>query len=299
MQHVIPSPSEEPASIDPKTDNEASDEESEDDTESLESGKKSGAAFSVPSYIKPPMKDKESWTHEPEYDRYLHIRVYKPEGLDFRELRCYITYGKTFHKTNILDPIPDLYELEEGDESKELAVVTKTGRPIRGRGRGMMRGRGSGRARPGGAVGKHLMHPQEQAQGNEDKKDGPHYEELKFPMPEIIHKLIARPKSRKSTASSIEPEHLKIAVHYGPKEEMIGMATIEAEDLTSLDLPVVYMRPPEGDVFPNDRDEYVSTPGPFTSATTSAGKTSEIITVTCQINKLVQRKTKFSYILEI
>ena len=43
-----------------------------------------------------------------------------------------------------------------------------------------------------------------------------------------------RPKSRKSDKSSEEPEHLKIAVHYGPKEEMVAMATIESEDLESL-----------------------------------------------------------------
>ena len=60
----------------------------------------------MPAYIRPPMKSVHCWTHEPEYDRYLHVRVYKPEGLDYRELRCYFTLGKTFHKTGILDPPP-------------------------------------------------------------------------------------------------------------------------------------------------------------------------------------------------
>lgn len=53
--------------------------------------------------IRPPMKDKECWTHEPEYDRFLHVRVYAPEGLEYRDLKCIINCGKEMHKTGILD----------------------------------------------------------------------------------------------------------------------------------------------------------------------------------------------------
>ena len=58
----------------------------------------------VPTYVKPPMQDAEVWTHEPQYSRQLHVRVFKPEGLDFRELRCVLTCGgKQYHKTAPLD----------------------------------------------------------------------------------------------------------------------------------------------------------------------------------------------------
>ncbi len=56
--------------------------------------------------LRPPMKDKEVWTHEPEHDCFLHVRVYKPEGLDGRELKCLLTYGQQMQKTKILDPMP-------------------------------------------------------------------------------------------------------------------------------------------------------------------------------------------------
>ena len=57
----------------------------------------------VTMVIRPPMKDKECWTHEPEYDRYLHVRVHAPEGLEYRELKCVISCGKEIHKTGVLD----------------------------------------------------------------------------------------------------------------------------------------------------------------------------------------------------
>jgi hypothetical protein len=87
---------------------------------------------------------------------------------------------------------------------------------------------------------------------------------VKFFVPEEVITIV-RPKSRKSNNSNMsesEHDHLKIAVHYGPKEEMVAMATIEQEDLESLDLPKIYLDPPEGDSFPEKREEYVPTPGP-------------------------------------
>ena len=62
----------------------------------------------VPVFIRPPMKDQEVWTGEPDYDRYLHIRCYKPEGLTVEELRCVLTCGKQYYKTKVLDPPPPL-----------------------------------------------------------------------------------------------------------------------------------------------------------------------------------------------
>ena len=57
------------------------------------------------------------------------------------------------------------------------------------------------------------------------------FEEIVIHMP--YKEIQLRPKSRKSDSGE-EHQHLKIAVHYGPKEEMVAMATIENEDLESL-----------------------------------------------------------------
>jgi hypothetical protein len=57
----------------------------------------------VPVFIKPPMKDKQVWTGYPHYDRYLHIRVYQPQGLDCRELKCSLKFGNQKYKTAVLD----------------------------------------------------------------------------------------------------------------------------------------------------------------------------------------------------
>ena len=56
-------------------------------------------------YIKPPSKDAECWTHEPEYDRYLNVRVHKPVDLDARELRCNVSFRGITYKTDVLDQI--------------------------------------------------------------------------------------------------------------------------------------------------------------------------------------------------
>lgn len=233
------------ASVEPNADQ--TDEESDDETEikdseleSVDSGQK--ASTMITPYIRPPTRDQETWTHEPSYERYLHMRIFKPEGLDFRELRCYVSYGNERHKTNILDPLP-----KDEEAVEEAPAVNSRGRPIRGRGG---RGSGRGRQRPGGAIGKPAPQPQEQNRPNEP--DAPYFEEIRFSMPENLDKFISLSKYRKTESLAHEPQHLQIAVHYGPREEMIAMATIEEDDLNTLELPVLNMIPPIGDELPSE-----------------------------------------------
>ena len=65
--------------------------------------------------VRPEMETKECWTHEPEYERYLHVRIHAPEGLEYGELKCVISCGKDIHKTGVLDvkevPSPEVYKL--------------------------------------------------------------------------------------------------------------------------------------------------------------------------------------------
>ena len=52
-------------------------------------------------------------------------------------------------------------------------------------------------------------------------------------MEEELNEL--RPMSKRSKkTSSDEEEHLRVAVHCGPKEEMIAMATIDMDDINTL-----------------------------------------------------------------
>ena len=59
------------------------------------------------------------------------------------------------------------------------------------------------------------------------------FEECVFKMEEEVNEL--RPMSKRSKkTSSDEEEHLRVAVHCGPKEEMIAMATIDMDDINTL-----------------------------------------------------------------
>ena len=49
-------------------------------------------------------------------------------------------------------------------------------------------------------------------------------------MPDVDTRGIWVPISKKME----NPEHIKIAVHFGPREEMEAMATIDLDDLDSL-----------------------------------------------------------------
>jgi len=54
----------------------------------------------------PDTKDADVWTHEPQYEQFLHVRVFKPEGLDQKQICCKLSYGKQRHTTPILDFYP-------------------------------------------------------------------------------------------------------------------------------------------------------------------------------------------------
>ncbi len=47
-------------------------------------------------------KEKGNWTHEPEYDTFLHVRVHKPET-EYRQTKCIVNYKDKFYKTGTFD----------------------------------------------------------------------------------------------------------------------------------------------------------------------------------------------------
>lgn len=48
-------------------------------------------------------KDAEVWTQEPDYDHFMFVRVFSPVGMSQTELKCSVTFGKQFFKTDKLD----------------------------------------------------------------------------------------------------------------------------------------------------------------------------------------------------
>ena len=60
------------------------------------------------------------------------------------------------------------------------------------------------------------------------------YEECLFSLPEKAKKGVLQPGETSAAVTAPPPEHLRVSVHYSPKEEMIAMATIDMEDLLSL-----------------------------------------------------------------
>ena len=66
------------------------------------------------------------------------------------------------------------------------------------------------------------------------------FEECVFKMEEEVNEL--RPMSKRSKkTNSDEEEHLRVAVHCGPKEEMIAMATIDMDDINTLVCLLVFL----------------------------------------------------------
>lgn len=61
------------------------------------------------------------------------------------------------------------------------------------------------------------------------------YEDVTFKMPDEQPEGLWKPKGDRE----IIPTSIRIAVHYGPKEELIAMATVDMEDLRSLVCTIV------------------------------------------------------------
>ena len=65
-------------------------------------------SFARPMTIRPPMRDADVWTGQPDYDRSLYVRIFAPEGLDQSELRCSLSYEDKMFKTPILDSMQEV-----------------------------------------------------------------------------------------------------------------------------------------------------------------------------------------------
>ncbi|XP_013412001.1 histone-lysine N-methyltransferase SETD1B-A [Lingula anatina] len=209
---------------------ESSDDDADDEAEvdaRTESRKSSSKKVTFVEPEKPETSDKAIWTHEPSYDRYLHIRVLKPQGLDeIRDLKCVISYKTEFFKTKILDPLP--VESEDEEEKKPKSPPKKKR----------------------GLIGTKAPVKEEKKEEKKPKEPPIVFEDYVFKVPNEVAPGVKRPVS-------IIPEHIKVAVHHGPEEEMFAMATIDLNDIENqLDLPSIIVPPDDPD--PDGEEGYVT-----------------------------------------
>lgn len=65
-----------------------------------------------PEPPKPEMKEVAVWTHEPDYDNFLYVRVHTPKSIDKKELKCMITFQNKIIKTGRLDVVEEVCPLK-------------------------------------------------------------------------------------------------------------------------------------------------------------------------------------------
>ena len=75
--------------------------------------------------FKPPTVDQGVDTSEPDYERYLVVRIYTPEDLEEKDLKCSIIYGDQRLMTGILDADTDTALKSEKAPSKSQKSAPK------------------------------------------------------------------------------------------------------------------------------------------------------------------------------
>ncbi|KAI0240537.1 hypothetical protein LSAT2_008767 [Lamellibrachia satsuma] len=240
QMHHEPSPSMEAPTDEDKDDDD--EEESRAEDSEMESGSKVGDTVGDESTAKseemvstgPETKDADVWTHEPQYERFLHVRVFKPDGLEQKKLVCKLSYGKQRHTTPALDLFPAEGVLEKVEE--EPIVQSLGENKLR---KGGTKGRG-------GLIGQRAgMPPSPPVEKEEPKKKYIKYTECVFEMPEEPDEGIWNPNKKKNLIE----DQLRISVNHGAKEALVAMATVDMTDLTILDLPSLRLLPSDGEDF--------------------------------------------------
>ncbi|XP_050390798.2 uncharacterized protein LOC126809962 [Patella vulgata] len=163
----------------------------------------------APVIVKPPTTETAVWTGEPDYDVYLYVRIFQPQGLDSHDLKCSLTYDNQMFKTGVLD-------LQ--DEVVEDLPVSPTRPP---------------------AAGRHQADRSPLVEDPPPKNHGK-YEEF------TVSLDVDDMKSTKDGTSS-KPKHIQFAIQHGQFEEIIAMATVDVTDLQQLGLQTVYLPAPRGD----------------------------------------------------
>ncbi|XP_071792305.1 uncharacterized protein [Asterias amurensis] len=185
---------------------------------------------------KPPSEDKTVWTHEPEYDYTLNMRLFKPVGLDRKELKCSVNFLKKFQKTEMFG---DNKNGGNGKSPLKSALKPKSMIGSNGSAPSRKDSNGNGKAPPdtnyqdvGFPIGdqpirhdvQHSKQTEEAAEKITEKSDAG---------------TITTETSGQSRPSSSAEEPMRVAIHQGTLEDMVAMGTVGMEDLHSMDIEIV------------------------------------------------------------
>ncbi|XP_020616659.1 uncharacterized protein LOC110054652 [Orbicella faveolata] len=199
----------------------------------------------------PPVEkvDKECWTHEPEFDKYLHLRIYKPECKKAETPFCSVAFNGQLLKTDIFEE-----EEEEDDDETTKEIVPESVSPtptakidskkaehtknekqkIGGKASTTnVTGKKSGKMSVSRGVGNRASSPspsKRPASAVEEKETKPAvFKELMFKLPEDNGHVLGKPRE------DITQQPLRFAIHPGKDRPMIAMATANYEDLKIMD----------------------------------------------------------------
>ncbi|XP_022079118.1 uncharacterized protein LOC110973027 isoform X2 [Acanthaster planci] len=191
---------------------------------------------------KPPSADKVVWTHEPEYDYTLNIRLYKPTGLDHKDLKCSVNFMKKFLRTEVFDdknggsgksPLKSALKPKSMIGSKGSSAASRKDSSANG-------GDGDKTKAPPDTNFHDVAIPigdQPIRHDTELKKQG---EELGQEAAEKSDAGTATPaSSSQSRPVSSAEEPMRIAVHSGILEDMVAMGSVGMEDLHSMEIEII------------------------------------------------------------
>ncbi|KAM7434299.1 hypothetical protein ABFA07_015579 [Porites harrisoni] len=211
-----------------------SDDDEEEEDEDNE-GKK--PLKSVPLVVK---VDKQCWTHEPEFDRYLHLRIYKPECKKAPTPFCSVAFRGQLFKTDVFEEVEP--EEEPGTESVPMAPAAKMGsakKSEKTKNEKQKPGRNTSEANADGKKNTLAGSRGKSSRGSspvpssrptsavleEETKKPRLFEEIVFQLPDDNGSVIGE------SVEDLTHEPLRFAVHPAGDRPMIAMATVNYGDL--------------------------------------------------------------------
>ncbi|CAH3127380.1 unnamed protein product [Pocillopora meandrina] len=208
-----------------------SDEEDEDEDEDIQE-EQAKAPVSVPVVVK---VDKGCWTHEPEFDKYLHLRIYKPDCKKAKTSFCSVAFSGQLLKTEIFEEEEEEISQEIPAEpvppppttkanSKKVSQITKTDRA-----KTVSDKKGGKMNASRGANSRAPSPPASRPASAEKEKKPREFKELMFKLPNDDGCILGEP------VKDITQEPLRFAVHPGKDRPMIAMATTTYGDLKILE----------------------------------------------------------------
>ncbi|RMX45613.1 hypothetical protein pdam_00010592 [Pocillopora damicornis] len=208
-----------------------SDEEDEDEDEDIQE-EQAKAPVSVPAVVK---VDKGCWTHEPEFDKYLHLRIYKPDCKKAKTSFCSVAFSGQLLKTEIFEEEEEEISQEIPAEpvppppttkanSKKVSQITKTDRA-----KTVSDKKGGKMNTSRGANSRAPSPPASRPASAEKEKKPSEFKELMFKLPNDDGCILGEP------VKDITQEPLRFAVHPGKDRPMIAMATTTYGDLKILE----------------------------------------------------------------